>query len=86
MATQENRQILLIADKINRYLEKHPNAADSLTGVVRWWLSRQRYNDTLEDVQAALDYLESQKVIFKHVNPDGTKVYRSFSPKSSDRH
>ena len=86
MATQENTKILAIAHDIDRYLEKHPNAADSLTGVVRWWLNRQRYDDATEDVRAALDYLESQQAIFKHINADGTTIYRSFSPKTTKRH
>jgi hypothetical protein len=77
---------MTIAQEIDRYLEKHPNAADSLNGVVRWWLARQRYEDAVEDVQAALEYLETQQAIVKQTNPDGTVIYRSFSPASRSRH
>jgi hypothetical protein len=86
MPTRKHRKIVAIAGEIDRYLEKHPNSADSLTGVARWWLTRQRYEDALEDIQAALEYLETQQAIFKQVNSDGTIIYRSFSPTSEEKH
>lgn len=86
MPLPEDTKIIAIAQEIDRYLEKHPNAADSLTGVVRWWLARQRYDDALEDVQAALAYLEANQAVVRQTNPDGTVIYRSFVPASDARH
>ena len=48
-----------IADAIGRYLKRHPKASETVEGVAKWWLRRQRYNDSIELVQQALDYLEA---------------------------
>ncbi|MCJ7603252.1 MAG: hypothetical protein MUO63_17355 [Desulfobulbaceae bacterium] len=37
------QQIEHIAQEIERYLQTRPNAADSLEGITKWWLTRQRY-------------------------------------------
>ena len=54
-----------IASEIRRYLEQHPRAADSAEGIRRWWIGRQRFEETLADTQSALDYLEKQGVVVK---------------------
>jgi hypothetical protein len=66
-----------IADEIRRYLSAHPNAADSCDGVVRWWLTRQRIEESADAVQRALEYLVSQGTISRKVMRDGTIVYAS---------
>jgi hypothetical protein len=86
MSMPKSTKIMTIAQEIDRYLAKHPNAADTLTGVTRWWLARQRYDETVEDVQAALEYLETRQTIVRQTNSDGTIIYRSFSPASRVRH
>ncbi len=60
-----------------RYLQEHPNAADSIEGIARWWVQRQRYADALEAVQLALDYLVAANILVKVVNQNGTVVYKS---------
>ena len=54
-----------IADEIARYLERHPEAADSVEGIRRWWITRQRFEESLAATQRALDYLEQQGVVAK---------------------
>ena len=56
-----------IADAIERYLLRHPAAADSEVGIAEWWLLEQGIRAPLEDVCAALELLESQGVM-EHVN------------------
>ncbi len=46
-----------VAQEIERYLEEHPNASDSLEGIATWWVSRQRIRNELDVVQAALEQL-----------------------------
>jgi Fe2+ or Zn2+ uptake regulation protein len=45
-------------------------------GIARWWLARQRYQDSLELVQHALDYLESQGQVEKVNASKGVVLYR----------
>ncbi len=75
MPTNRNADVAAIAQEINRYLDSHPNAADSLKGVLRWWLLRQRYEDSVETVCAALEYLVAVGEVSKTVTPKGKAVY-----------
>ncbi|NIR30220.1 MAG: hypothetical protein GWN84_13100 [Gammaproteobacteria bacterium] len=69
------REIALIAREIRNYLATHPDAVDSLEGVVKWWLTRQRYEESTAKVMRALDYLVQQRLISKRVLADGRMVY-----------
>lgn len=61
---------------IERYLKEHPQAADTLEGIVNWWLLRQRYEIAMEVVNKALDVLVEQGTVAK-LNPGGsTTIYR----------
>lgn len=66
-----------IARKIRRYLIDHPNAADSLEGIVHWWLVRQQVEFSAEKVKMALDYLVGNDLISKSTTTQGTVVYGS---------
>ena len=52
-----------LAAVIRRYLQSHPNAADTKEGVARWWLSVQRHKDAVEAVDKALRILILEGVI-----------------------
>ena len=66
-----------IARQIVRYLDRHPNAADTFDGIHRWWLSRIRIEETARDVQAALDELVLRGHVIRQALPDGRPLYRS---------
>lgn len=67
------------AGAISRYLETRPNAVETVEGVAKWWLLRQRYEDSLDLVQRALDFLESEGAVVR-VSVSGNKtVYRRAS-------
>jgi hypothetical protein len=34
---------IYVAAELLAYLSRHPNAADTLEGIMNWWLPRQRY-------------------------------------------
>lgn len=69
--------MVTIAQEIKNYLMAHPNAADSREGIVKWWLTRQRYEEALGQVQIALDQLVAEGVISKRRAADGKVVYAS---------
>lgn len=66
-----------VARAIRRYISSRPNATETVEGVARWWLVRQRYEDSVETVQEALNYLESSGKVTKLQIPGGKVVYCS---------
>jgi hypothetical protein len=78
--TPPNDDIVKLADEISSYLQAHPDATDTLEGVITWWLTRQRYMQATAEVQCALDYLESRGVVKKIPTPGGGTVYSSAAP------
>ena len=54
-----------IAEEIERYLAKHPEAADSAEGISAWWLSSPLRADALPVVLAALAQLEARGIVVR---------------------
>lgn len=67
--------IVVIAQEIKHYFEAHPNAADSIDGIIKWWLQRQRYLNAIEKIGQALEYLTVHGEIKKTVTPGGRTIY-----------
>jgi len=80
-----DNDIVQLADEIRNYLHAHPDATDTLEGVISWWLTRQRYLQATAKVQRALDYLESRGVVKKMRTPGGGTVYSSTDPPESGK-
>ena len=70
-----------VAEEILDYLREHPEAADTLDGVLQWWLIRRRYLRGLDQVQRALDLLEENGLIDQQTNPDRSVVYSAAKSK-----
>jgi hypothetical protein len=56
-------EVIALASEIERYLEEHPEAADTKEHIARWWILRQRIEAGLALTQEALDYLEANGVV-----------------------
>jgi hypothetical protein len=65
-----------IADAIERYLHRHPAAADSEVGIAEWWLLEQGVQASLDDVREALELLESRGVMEHVILHDGRRLWR----------
>lgn len=74
-ASNVDEDVLQVANEITRYLEQREGAADTLEGLVRWWLLRQRLTETEQKVSVAVEHLCKQGVINKRVLADGTVLY-----------
>ena len=74
VATSSER-ILLIAQVIERYVAEHPRAADTAKGIHTWWVAPHRRDDSLADVQQALDHLVALGRFSRTVLADGTAIY-----------
>ena len=61
--------------EIMRYFEDHPNASDSVQGIAKWWLKHQRYVETTEQVEQALDLLVKKGKLQRIQAPDSTVIY-----------
>jgi hypothetical protein len=72
-----DKEVCAVAQEIERYLVNHPHAADTLFGIQRWWLLMQRYEQAVQQVQQALEYLETAGVVSKDTADNGRIVYRS---------
>jgi Fe2+ or Zn2+ uptake regulation protein len=64
-----------IAAQILRYLEEHPEAADTLEGVARWWLMRQQLRQSVAVVRQALERLKKEGLIVERQNLNGRTLH-----------
>jgi Mn-dependent DtxR family transcriptional regulator len=68
----QDPDIQTVAFEIERYLNEHPQAADMMENIARWWILRQRIEAGLSVTQQALDHLEAQGIVER--SPQG--LYR----------
>lgn len=65
----------LVAEQIVHYLESHPDAADCLEGIAKWWIPQQQYIESVEKVYKALNYLIENEIVSQKILSDGSKIY-----------
>jgi len=69
------QDVLKIADEIAAYLDTHQDAADTLEGVIKWWVLRQRIEEASEKVQSAIKYLCEKGVVKEVAMAGGESIY-----------
>lgn len=62
-----------LEEALDAYCAGHPNAADTVEGVRRWWLADPAI--PLADVEAALGALVERGMLDVRRLPDGTALY-----------
>ena len=67
-----------VAHEIQKYLQDHPHAADTLDGISKWWISRIRVEEATLTVSKALEILEREGKIKKTVSVNGKQIYSLF--------
>jgi Fe2+ or Zn2+ uptake regulation protein len=65
----------VLADEILRYLVEHPEAQDTIEGVVDWWLTERRVRQGIAEVDAALQLLVDKGLVRVVRARDGKKHY-----------
>src|SRR5712692_10352631 len=65
-----------IAREILRYLECHPDAKDTVDGIVQWWLRQQGSACWRRDVERALALLCSHSLILETRRPGVPPYYQ----------
>ena len=68
-------EIERIAEEIHLYLINHPNAADTLDGIARWWLTRQRYEEATTVVKKALENLIARGLVVQTTSAKDRDIY-----------
>lgn len=64
-----------LKEQILRYLESHPDAADSPEGIAMWWIPQQRQKESVAKVSEVLELLVDDGVIQKKELKDGRVIY-----------
>jgi hypothetical protein len=72
---KHEHEIERIAEEIQLYLFNHPNAADTLGGIARWWLTRQRYEEATSLVKKALDNLFARGLVAQSTSANDQHIY-----------
>jgi Fe2+ or Zn2+ uptake regulation protein len=65
-----------VARTILDYLQRNPEAQDTLEGIVQWWLPEQHRNPPTATIKEALDKLVAAGLISEHKGQDGRVSYR----------
>lgn len=62
--------------EILAYLVEHPEAQDTLEGIVQWWLLDREIKRWTAEVRAALAELVAAGLVIERQGPDGLTHYR----------
>jgi hypothetical protein len=65
-----------VALRILRYLDQNPNAADTVEGILEWWLPKQSVYEEEKVVKSALDEMVKQNLILATQSSDARRHYR----------
>jgi Fe2+ or Zn2+ uptake regulation protein len=86
MSADGSDEVGSIAAEIERYLARHPNAADSADGIHRWWLPTRFSEQPLESVESALELLVDRGAVTKTVLEGGRVIYSGASRRTGPTH
>ncbi len=65
-----------ICAEVMAYLSVHPDAQDTIEGIVQWWLLEQTIEHQTAVVREAIDHLVEKGLVEISVGPDSRKSYR----------
>ena len=65
-----------IVHEILTYLVDHPDAKDTLEGIVQWWLLERRIQNAIAKVKEALAELVAQGLVLENEGRDSRIHYR----------
>lgn len=65
-----------VALKILRYLNQNPNAADTVEGILEWWLPQQSISEEERVIERALELLVERNLILAIPSSYARKHYR----------
>jgi hypothetical protein len=72
-----NTKLSPLARQILRYLRDHPQAEDTIEGIMVWWISERAIKLWLPEARKSLTALVSQGYLAKNTGADGQTFYRA---------
>jgi hypothetical protein len=72
---QEQKATWRVALSILEYLNQNPHAADTVSGILEWWLLKQSIDEEQNVVEQALGKLLERNLILSVRSADGRKHY-----------
>lgn len=71
----DSKEIAALVIEITEYFLNHPNAADSLDGVIAWWLTPKNKVVSKQAVLRALQYLCDKGLVIKTTGQSNKVIY-----------
>ena len=71
----DSEEITALVIEITEYFVTHPNAADSLEGVISWWLKPKEKVISKQAVLNALQYLCNKGLVIKTTGQSNKEIY-----------
>ena len=71
----DDAAVAALAEEIARYLAANQGASDTVDGIARWWIARQRLLETRSMVEKALRQLEADGRVQPTQTASGDIVY-----------
>jgi Fe2+ or Zn2+ uptake regulation protein len=65
-----------LSRRVLDYLQKNPQASDTLEGISAWWLEQQQIEQLVEDVADALELLVKKGIVSACKRPGGFTTYK----------
>jgi hypothetical protein len=81
--SDDNTLVDELAAEIREYLDQNPNAADTLDGIVQWWIVQQRFLRGIQAADRAVKRLIEQGRMEEVQAPDGRSIFRAV-PRAGD--
>ena len=75
MPTEADVDTRALCDCLRRYLDSHPDAADSLSGIRQWWLPAPFDQVALDELRRALAQLVASGEVQCSTLPDKSELY-----------
>ena len=82
--TARKSEIPKLANEILTYLTKHPDAMDTIEGIVEWWLLEQRVERQSARVRHALAVLVARELVIEREGRDSRVYYRINDRKANE--
>ena len=67
-----------VSDAILRYLAMHPDAADSATGILQWWLKDLDFSPSSLQLREALTVLIEKGLVQRDQRASGIDIYSAY--------
>lgn len=67
--------LMAAAREILSYLVEHPDAKDTIEGIMKWWLSKGNTEREKDEIQEAIDFLVAKGWLVMREIADSKKIY-----------